>query len=420
MELTLSQALKLAEKKARDGSNKEAQLIYRKILSKFPKNKKAINGMRALSSKVSQISSNSRNPHKVQMQSLINLHSTGEFHKALSQASKLLLEFPNSPDLYNFIGVTNRHLGKLEEAINSLDKAIAVNPKYAQAYNNMGIALVDQGKLDNAKSAYKKAIEYKPNYPRAMWNLSGTVDDINEAKSWLQKCISYDPNYEEAKLTLCALEYYQGNKNSFNSMMKSSLKTHPFMRSFSWVFGFSKLPELFFHRWALFDRMIELSSKDRPFYEFGVWRGESFKYLIKSFKKGFGFDTFEGLPEDWDDFKAGSYSSDGSIPKISGGEFIVGKFEDTLPDYFSTTRPKAALINFDADLYSSTICALNCASSVIDQHTILIFDEFLINNNWENDEFKALEEFCSQNNCEYEVLAISFFTKQVAVRLKST
>ena len=189
------------------------------------------------------------------------------------------------------------------------------------------------------------------------------------------------------------------------------------MRSFSWVFELPKLPELFFNRWSLFDRVTELSEKDRPFYEFGVWRGEAFKYLIKTFKKGFGFDSFEGIPTDWDDFKAGSYSSDGIIPKISGGEFIVGKFEDTLPDFFSKVRPTASVINFDADLYSSTICALNYASPVIDRQTILIFDEFLINPNWENDEYKALEEFCVENNYKYEVLAISFFTKQVAVRL---
>ena len=44
-------------------------------------------------------------------------------------------------------------------------------------------------------------------------------------------------------------------------------------------------------------------------------------------------------------------------------------------------------------------------------------DEFLINPNWEHDEHKALEEYCFKNNYEYEVLAISFFTKQVAVRL---
>ena len=40
-----------------------------------------------------------------------------------------------------------------------------------------------------------------------------------------------------------------------------------------------------------------------------------------------------------------------------------------------------------------------------------------MNKNWEEDEYKALEEFCANNDCTYEVLAISFFTKQVAVRV---
>ena len=46
-----------------------------------------------------------------------------------------------------------------------------------------------------------------------------------------------------------------------------------------------------------------------------------------------------------------------------------------------------------------------------------IFDEFIINKNWEQDEYKALEEFCANNHYTYEVLAISFFTKQVAVKI---
>ena len=106
------------------------------------------------------------------------------------------------------------------------------------------------------------------------------------------------------------------------------------MRSFVWAFSLPKLPPLYFHRWALFDYVVELGEKDRPFYEFGVWRGEAFRYLIKTFKKGYGFDTFEGLSEDWHKVEAGTYSSDGNIPKIDGGEFIVGKFEDTLPGFF--------------------------------------------------------------------------------------
>ena len=192
------------------------------------------------------------------------------------------------------------------------------------------------------------------------------------------------------------------------------------MRSFAWVFDLPELPELYFHRWALFDYVVGQSKTSRPFYEFGVWRGEAFRYLIKTFKKGYGFDTFEGIPEDWHHERTGSYSSDGNIPQIEGGEFIVGRFDNTLLTFFSESRPTASLINFDADLYSSTICALNHSKPVIDQHTLLIFDEFLMNDNWEDDEYKALDEFCLHNNYTYEVLAVSFITKQVAVRLVNT
>ena len=107
------------------------------------------------------------------------------------------------------------------------------------------------------------------------------------------------------------------------------------------------------------------------------------------------------------------------MPDIDGGEFIVGKFENTLPNFFSEPRALASIINFDADLYSSTICALNYSKEVIDQNTILIFDQFIINENWEQDQFRALNEFCSTNLCTYEVIAISFFSKQVAVKLIS-
>ena len=146
-------------------------------------------------------------------------------------------------------------------------------------------------------------------------------------------------------------------------------------------------------------------------------KSNPFKYLIKTFKKGYGFDTFEGLPENWHTKKKGTYSAEGTIPRIDGGTLIKGKFEETLPTFYSKPRPMASIINFDADLYSSTLCALNYSKPVIDKETILIFDEFLINENWEHDEYKALNEFCANNNLTYEVLAVSYMTKQVAVKL---
>ena len=105
------------------------------------------------------------------------------------------------------------------------------------------------------------------------------------------------------------------------------------------------------------------------------------------------------------------------IPDIEGGEFIAGEFKDTLPSFFSKKRPLASVINLDADLYSSTLQALNYSKSIIDEKTILIFDEFLMNENWEKDEYRALNDFCAEFGLSYKVLAVSFFTKQVAVQL---
>ena len=147
----------------------------------------------------------------------------------------------------------------------------------------------------------------------------------------------------------------------------------------------------------------------------------SFNFIIQNIKKGYGFDTFTGLPENWQVGnkieKAGSYSNSNKIPEIKGGKFIKGEFKKTLPNFFSKPRSVASLINIDVDLYSSTICVLENMRNIVDKDTIIIFDEFLINDTWEQDEAKALFEFCSKYNYKYEVIAYSFFSKQVAIKL---
>jgi Flp pilus assembly protein TadD len=327
------------------------------------------------------------------------------------------------------LGTTLQKLGRLEDAEASYRKSIALNPNFLGAHINLGNTLGDLGRIEDAKASYIKAITLKPDhtslksdYALALWNLYGTAQSIPEAKRWIDECLAADKNHVDAKITSAALKFYQGDKADFDALMQSDLKHHALMRSFAWAFNLPKLPSLYFHRWAFFDAIVERSIRSRPFYEFGVWRGVAFRYLIKTFKKGYGFDTFTGLPEDWrvgsgKYERAGAYSCDGDIPRIEGGEFIAGKFDDTLSVFFSEPRPLASVINFDADLYSSTICALNYSKSVMDQHTVLVFDQLIGHEFWEQDEFKALNEFVVKNNCTYEVVAISFFTNQVAVKL---
>ena len=351
------------------------------------------------------------------------LKELGRLSEAEASYTEAITLKPDYTEAYNNLGNVLKEFGRLVEAVARYKEAIAMNPNLAETHYNLAITFQDLGRLDEAEVSYRKAIALKSDYSDAFWNLHGIQKTLQAAEHWIDKCLEADKNYIMAKLTKVALRFYQGDRKEFDDLMQSELRQHPYVRSLSWAFSLPSLPQLHFDKWYFFDAIIKKSIVSRPFYEFGVWRASSFKYFIKFFKKGYGFDTFTGLPEDWDVGshieKKGSYTNEGNVPKIRGGEFIVGKFEDTLPIFFSKSRPIASVINFDADLYSSTICALNFTKSIIDQNTLLIFDEFIMNESWEQDEFKALNEFCYINNYKYEVIAISFFTKQVAVKLIS-
>ena len=341
----------------------------------------------------------------------------GQNQKAIDCYEKAITINPNHPNAHNNLGVILKKIGQSQKAIDCYEKAIVINPNYVNTHNNLGIIFDELGKNQKAKDCFERAIKLNPNYTESYWNFHGLSANIDEALLILKQLYAIDNKHTKAKIMIAALEGYKGNLSKFNEIILSDSK-HPITRSIKWVFSLPKLPNIFFNRWLFFNAVIKLTDTTRPFYEFGVWNGVSFQYLINTFKKGFGFDTFSGLPEDWHHEPKGSYSSYQGVPKIEGGEFIVGKFEDTLQDFFDTERPKASLINFDADLYSSTICALNYANKVIDDKTILIFDELIMNENWEKDELKALNEFCYNSGFSFEVIAFSFSTKQVAIKLK--
>ena len=425
--------IQLGEYLRQDNKLSEAITILKKVTELAPKDVKAWTNLgvafqqekRTTDAKIAYKNALALNPKSPAI--LSNLGAMAkeakEWESALQYFEKALEIEPNLAEVRSNLGATLKELGRLDEAEASYKQAIALKPDLAEAHYNLGNTLKELVRLDEADASYTQAASLKPGYIEAYWNLHGNQKTIQSAEHWIDKCLEADENFAKARLMKAALRYYQGDRASFDELMQSELKQHPYMRSFSWAFNLPDLPELHFDRYRFFDAIVKKSITSKPFYEFGVWRASSFNYLIKVFKRGYGFDTFTGLPEDWNfqngsvAQKAGTYTNDGNVPKIKGGEFIVGKFEDTLPIFFSEPRPVASVINFDADLYSSTICALHYSKSVIDKDTILIFDELIINENWEQDEFKALNEFCSINHYSYEVLAISFFTKQVAIKL---
>ena len=123
-----------------------------------PKNKRALDGIKALSEKAVSKSSDVKDLPKYQLQSLINLYAQGKFQEALTMGSPLLKDFPNSFNLYNVIGAANKGLGKLEEAIDASNKALSLKPDYAEAWLNGAEALEKWNKLNELEIWLDNAI----------------------------------------------------------------------------------------------------------------------------------------------------------------------------------------------------------------------------------------------------------------------
>ncbi len=156
--------------------------------------------------------------------------------------------------------------------------------------------------------------------------------------------------------------------------------------------------------------------------EFGVRNGHTINLLATLFPDRvlYGFDSFKGIPVDWNNEPAGSYTTGGRLPKVAPNVTLVdGWFDATLPLFARQLTEPLALLNIDCDIYSSTKTIFDVLGSHISAGTVIIFDEYINNKSWRDDEFKAFQEWVAANNVEYEYLVASFYTKQVAVRILS-
>jgi tetratricopeptide (TPR) repeat protein len=71
--------------------------------------------------------------------------------KKFSNATQLQ---PSNYQAWNYIGYTNRKLGKYDEALAAYDRALKLKPDYAEAIEYRGHAYLGLNRLADAKSAY--------------------------------------------------------------------------------------------------------------------------------------------------------------------------------------------------------------------------------------------------------------------------
>jgi hypothetical protein len=361
------------------------------------------------------------------------LQSTGRQVEAETICKQIFSIRPNHPEAMHLLGVMALRDGNIPDAIVALTNAsqgMITNPQFKC---NLGLAYHEQGQLNQAIKYYRQALKLRSDYADAYYNLHAAqldVDDLTHAIESLQKLLVITPNDLDGRFMLGVLLEYRGDAvhqdqeeaaQQFSQLGSSSgiyaarLDAWRYLKS-----ACSTLPPITGSNIGTFRLAVDAANLQGLVLEFGVRHGNTIRQIAALVgQEVHGFDSFEGLPEQWHHEPKGSYTTKGRIPDVPQQvKLHAGWFEETLPAFLVQNPGNVRLVNIDCDIYSSTKTVLDALASRIAPGSVLIFDEYIGNEHWREDEFKAFQEAVAKYGWDYEYLSFSFFTKQVTVRIK--
>lgn len=165
---------------------------------------------------------------------------------------------------------------------------------------------------------------------------------------------------------------------------------------------------------AITRSLKNIKGSSNLFLEFGVFKGESINFFAEILEKLkfniYGFDSFEGLEEDWNMNEynpIGTFSLNKKKPKVKKNVILIeGKVQVTLDSFLEKNKDKKIIFaHLDMDTYLPTKFTLKKIKSFLTKGSVLLFDQFYAYPNWKEHEYKAfIEEF---NNNEYKFIAFS-------------
>lgn len=168
--------------------------------------------------------------------------------------------------------------------------------------------------------------------------------------------------------------------------------------------------------------LARVSIADGLFCEFGVYRGASINFIAAQVQgKVYGFDSFEGLPEDFlPGVEKGTAFRVKRLPSVRHNvELVRGWFNHTVPQFAAAHSEPCSFLHIDCDLYSSTRTVFENLGDRIRPETVIVFDEFFNYPGWQNGEYKAFVELVASRRLEFEYIGYVRNAEQVAVQIQT-
>ena len=184
-QLSLDEAVALANQLQRDARLDEADALYRAVLEVAPQHADALHFSGVLA------------------------HRRGHNDQAVALIEQSLALAPDRVDCHNNLGIVLQSSGRLDAAISAYRRAIALDPRHANAHSNLGVLLRASGHPLDAEAAYRTAIELDPGHADAYTNLGILLNGLKraeEAVACFCKAITLRPRHPDAR-RLLALAY---------------------------------------------------------------------------------------------------------------------------------------------------------------------------------------------------------------------
>ena len=161
--------------------------------------------------------------------------------------------------------------------------------------------------------------------------------------------------------------------------------------------------------YAIKESLANDVDKNKFYLEFGVHTGGSINFFSKHVNHIYGFDSFEGLREDWHgtiDLTKGTFNRKKILPNTSSNVTLIsGWVQDTVENFLKEKNPKINFVHMDLDTYESSKYVLEVIKPYLVKNCIIIFDELYNYPGWDVGEYKALNEVFDEK--EYKFLAFA-------------
>ncbi len=349
----------------------------------------------------------------------VSLGLAREAASAFAEATRL---FPTSARLARDVGIGLLAVGAIDEARNALEAAVSLDPDLHGARLFLARLCLDSGDREAALKHATEAAERSPADASAHLELHRALfDDRDVVRSVApaERALALDPAYSLANLFLAgALAIAERKDDAVSTRL--GLAPHLADALDYCVVALGRGARVFATKRDTLRFAASEATLDGPLLEFGVRHAVSTRVLAPLAGAVHAFDSFEGLPGAWVAREPGAFSTSGELPAVPENVTLhVGLFESTLPAYLASSTVAPRLVHIDSDLYSSARTVLELLAPRIRPGCVLVFDEFVGNRTWRDDEFRAFAEAAQRYAWDFELLAVGWITGQAVLRIRS-